>query len=137
MKKLYLFLIIVLSITSCSIENFSTSNVYEDDIYYNPSEKPLSVKEVERKVAIYTKENNISKNDNKSYETKAQKIIKDDRAKYPDFSNKDINNLKISSVQFRENERTGALDTIIEVMNEGFWMNGFKGTDSDLKDYLY
>lgn len=134
MKKLYLFLIIVISITSCSIENFSTSNVYEDDIYYNPSEKPLSVKEIEKKVAIYTKE--VSKEDNKSYESKAQKIIRNDRAKYPDFTEKEINNLEISSVELRENQKTGALDTIIEVMNKGFWMNGFKGTDSDLKEAM-
>jgi hypothetical protein len=135
MKKFYLYIIIAIALSSCAIGNFSTSNVYEDDIYYNPSEKPLSIKEVEKQLEIYTN-NEIKPETKKSLEEKAQKIIRDDRRAYPDFTNNEINNPEIESVRYIRNQETGAQDTIIELMNSGFWMNGFKGTDSDLADAM-
>jgi len=136
MKQRYLYFLIALVISSCGTEKFTTSNVYEDDIYYNSSLKPLSVKEMERKVPANIAQKQLKEEQNKDYISTAKKVIKDDRYKYPDITQQELEDLKIKSVTLSRNAETGLTDTIIEIMNKGFWINGFKGTQSDLDDAL-
>lgn len=136
MKQKYLYLLIVIILSSCETSRIMTSNIYEDDLYYSPSEKPLSVKEMERNLTNDISINQLSDKQNEQYINTAKKIIDKNRTNYPDITNREVDNLAIKSVKIRKNPATGINDTIIEVINKGFWINGFKGSKADLDDAM-
>lgn len=131
-NKSLLLLIPFFILTSCSMKDLAISNVYEDDLYYSPEKKPLSVQEIENKIAIY---NNNESKDTLTYKQLAQKEIAKNRSKYPDITNNELKDIRISNIDIRKN-KSGLTDTIIEVINNGYWINEFHGSNADLERAL-
>ena len=53
MKTLFYISVIALIVTSCSSSQYTTGIGYEDDLYYNPKEKPLVIQEVEKELPMF------------------------------------------------------------------------------------
>lgn len=128
MKKLIYISVISLIVGSCSTGQFATSGSYSDDLYYNPDDKPLVVQEVEKEMPELTREQQ------NEYVQLARETVKKSPEKYPDITN--LDRITVESVQLKENTKTGAMDTIIEIMSQGYWINGFRGTEAERQEAM-
>ncbi len=128
MKTLFYISVIALIVTSCSSSQYTTGIGYEDDLYYNPKEKPLVIQEVEKELP------DVSVQEKNELLEIAKKSVKADPEKYPDITS--LDKIEIESVEYKTNPETGAIDTIIQIMSQGYWINGFRGSNAELEEAM-
>lgn len=128
MKKLFYIGVIAMIVASCSTGQYTTGRSYEDDLYYNPKEKPLVIQEVEKELP------DVSAQEKNELLEIAKKSVKEAPEKYPDITN--VDRIEIESVEYKTNPETGAIDTIIEIMSQGYWINGFEGSKAELEEAM-
>ena len=133
MKKILLLSATALFILSgCATYQMNNASVYEDDLYYNPSDKPLAIAESYSSLPAPEKE--IRKQDNKTYSQLKSSYQQSAVAKeHEDL--RDFSGIQQEYTQLLTDDSVEEVDTMLYYNEEtGYWVNDYEGSEMD-RDY--
>lgn len=120
--------IISLSLGACTSSRTQSGVAYNDDIYYNPKAKPLSVSD---QFAPVLTDKAVQKEDQQVYSQKAKEYSRSvDQSDPRDFSQ-----IQTQYANILTDDQVVDVDTMVYYNDEtGYWVNGFSGSSYD-QDY--
>ena len=126
--KLIMLGIISLSLGACTSSRTQSGVAYNDDIYYNPKAKPLSVSD---QFAPVLTDKAVQKEDQQVYSQKAKEYSRSvDQSDPRDFSQ-----IQAQYANILTDDQVVDVDTMVYYNDEtGYWVNGFSGSSYD-QDY--
>lgn len=133
MKTFFIYLaILTLGLASCKSTKWASADNYPDDLYYNPSDKPLTVSD--EFLPVYS-DKELKKDNNKNARRKEGEYLSDN----PNYSleqvTADLNGVQQSYADILTNDSIANADSVLYYNNEtGYWVDGFEGSQMDL-DY--
>lgn len=126
--KLIMLGIISLSLGACTSSRMQSGVAYNDDIYYNPKAKPLSVSD---QFAPVLTDKAVQKEDQQVYSQKAREYART----ADDNDPRDFSQIQTQYANILADEQLTDVDTMVYFNDEtGYWVNGFSGSSYD-QDY--
>ncbi|MCW3804799.1 hypothetical protein [Plebeiibacterium marinum] len=132
MKKIIQISAVALfALTSCATYQNSAS-VYEDDLYYSPSDKPISI--AEGYSSLPSPDKQVQKEDNKTYSHLKSSYQQTPQAKVNEDL-RDFSGIQQEYTSLLTNDSVQDVDTLLYYNEQtGYWVNEFEGSQMD-KDY--
>ncbi len=132
MKKYLHILTISFLITSgCTSYHSGISSVYEDDLYYSPSDKPIAIAESYSPLPKPGKE--LLKEDNRTYSQLKSDYQNSESTELEDH--RDFSSIQKEYTDILTSDSISDIDTMLYYNDQtGYWVNEFSGTELD-KDY--
>ncbi|MCT4603544.1 MAG: hypothetical protein N4A59_11675, partial [Marinifilum sp.] len=124
-----ILLISALFATGCS-PSYMGASLYDDDIYYDPSDAPLIVQKAESKTVVAKKDNPLApaQKDN-------AKVVPQSKTGIAPADDRDFSEIQKQYAAILENDSMGSVDTLIYQAEEsGYYLGGFSGSDRDREE---
>lgn len=127
----YIILVSTILFSSCSSTR-SLNNTIEDDIYFVPGSKPLMMQEVEN----ITGQNIPLSSGNRQHAPASGNPTTENSAVIINRQQGTTEEITTGSLTSRAQQRLAESEEVNEVLyeNTGYWIGGFKGSDSDLRE---
>ncbi|WP_301911416.1 hypothetical protein [Odoribacter laneus] len=127
----YIILVSTILFSSCSSTR-SLNSTIEDDIYFVPGSKPLMMQEVEN----ITGQNIPLSSGNRQHAPASGNFTTENSAVIINRQQGTTEEITTGSLTSRAQQRLAESEEVNEVLyeNTGYWIGGFKGSDSDLRE---
>lgn len=123
--KVLLLGIITLSMGACTSSRMQSGLAYNDDIYYNPKGKPLSVS---NQYVPVLADQGVQKEDQKVYQQKVREYSRSVDQNDP----RDFSQIQSQYANILSDRSIVDADTVLYYNDEtGYWVNGFSGSSFD------
>lgn len=124
-----ILLISALFATGCSPSYMGTS-LYDDDIYYDPSDAPLIVQKTESKTVIAKKDNPLA-----PAQENQTKVVPETKSSIAPVDDRDFSEIQKQYAAILQNDSIGNVDTLVYQAEEaGYYYGGFTGSESDREE---
>ncbi|SMO41441.1 hypothetical protein SAMN06265379_101641 [Saccharicrinis carchari] len=126
---IYILSVAILILSGCATQQQYGSAVYADDLYYTPSDKPISV--AENYSALPKPDKMIKKADNKAYSSLKKEYNNSSRAKQQEDL-RDFSQIQEEYTSLLTDDSVEEVDSLLYYDDEtGYWVNEFQGSEMD------
>ena len=124
--------IMVISLMSCKSEKWASADSYPDDIYFNPTDKPLSLSD---EYIPTLSDKQVKKENRKEQNKKESQYLKENPNYSMEQVTADMSDVQNTYSDILTNDSISEADTVLYYNDDtGYWVDGFKGSAMDL-DY--